>query len=168
MCSLRKTKSNKKKSGQTQPLKTTHRRLLMNNGEKMIEVIYTCAFVDTKALEQQLMEHGVERKKLQREIRDMHVTLEFRPEEVDESLFGTPVDIRVVGYGVNRENEGLLVEVSCAEKKVQELCEKVKVPHITLSVNKDGKPVNTRYVEFAPISSPFSIQGVYGAVRFRR
>lgn len=76
-------------------------------------------------------------------------------------------DESLLGIAAERPDEEMEAD-DCAEKKVQELCEKVKVPHITLSVSKDGKTVNTRYVEFAPISSPFSIQGVYGAVRFRR
>lgn len=131
----------------------------------MQKVVYTGAFVDSKDLALKLSEHGVIRSKLWREIQNTHVTFQFRPEEVDESLYGCPVDIRVVGYGVNPQNEGLLVEVSCANEAVQKLSEQVKVPHITLSVSEDGKPVNTRYVDFAPIEHPFVIRGVYDAFR---
>lgn len=129
-------------------------------------VIYTAAFVNAKELDQLLREHGVQRMKLDREIRDTHVTFQFRPQTVDESLFGSPVDIRVVGYGVNSQNEGLLVEIFCHNEKVQEIfCEHVELPHITLSVSEDGKPVNTRYVDFVQIEDPFTIQGVYDAFR---
>ena len=131
----------------------------------MSKVIYTGAFVDSKELEHKLEEYGVERTKLWRQIKDTHVTFQFRPADVDESLFGLPVDIRVIGYGVNTQNEGLLVEVTCANETVQKLCDKVEVPHITLSVSEDGKPVNTRYVGFAPIKTPFTIRGVYDASR---
>lgn len=131
----------------------------------MSKVIYTGAFVDSKELEHKLEEYGVERTKLWRQIKDAHVTFQFRPADVDESLFGLPVDIRVIGYGVNTQNEGLLVEVTCANETVQKLCDKVEVPHITLSVSEDGKPVNTRYVGFAPIKTPFTIRGVYDAFR---
>ncbi len=131
----------------------------------MSKVIYTGAFVDSKDLERKLEEYGVERTKLWRQIQDTHVTFQFRPKEVDETLFGLPVDIRVIGYGVNPQNEGLLVEVTCANETVQKLCDKVEVPHITLSVSEDGKPVNTRYVGFAPIKTPFIIRGVYDAFR---
>lgn len=131
----------------------------------MSKVIYTGAFVDSKDLERKLEEYGVERTKLWRQIQDTHVTFQFRPKEVDETLFGLPVDIRVIGYGVNPQNEGLLVEATCANETVQKLCDKVEVPHITLSVSEDGKPVNTRYVGFAPIKTPFIIRGVYDAFR---
>lgn len=131
----------------------------------MSKVIYTGAFIDAKELERQLEKHGVNRQKLWREIRDTHATFQFRPKEVDESLFGCPVDIRVIGYGVNAQNEGLLVEISCGNEKVQALCDQVEVPHITLSVSEDGKPVNTRYVDFAPVQNPFIVQGIYDAFR---
>lgn len=129
----------------------------------MQKVVYTGVFVDSKDLTHKLSMHGVKRTKLWREILNTHVTFQYRPETVDESLFGSPVDIRVVGYGVNSQNEGLLVEVICANKEVQKLCEQVAVPHITLSVSEDGKPVNTRYVDFVRIENPFVIQGVYNA-----
>lgn len=131
----------------------------------MSKVIYTGAFVDSKDLERKLEEYGVERTKLWRQIQDTHVTFQFRPKEVDETLFGLPVDIRVIGYGVNPQNEGLLVEVTCANETVQKLCDQVEVPHITLSVSEDGKPVNTRYVDFVPIKTPFTVRGVYDAFR---
>lgn len=129
----------------------------------MQKVVYTGVFVDSKDLTHKLSMHGVKRTKLWREIPNTHVTFQYRPETVDESLFGSPVDIRVVGYGANSQNEGLLVEVICANKEVQKLCEQVAVPHITLSVSEDGKPVNTRYVDFVRIENPFVIQGVYNA-----
>lgn len=131
----------------------------------MQKVVYTGVFVDSKDLTHKLSMHGVKRTKLWREIPNTHVTFQYRPETVDESLFGCPVYIRVVGYGVNSQNEGLLVEVICANKEVQKLCEQVAVPHITLSVSEDGKPVNTRYVDFVRIENPFVIQGVYNAFR---
>lgn len=132
----------------------------------MQKVVYTGVFVDSKDLTHKLSMHGVKRTKLWREIPNTHVTFQYRPETVDESLFGSPVDIRVVGYGANSQNEGLLVEIFCHNEKVQEIfCEHVEVPHITLSVSEDGKPVNTRYVDFFQIEDPFTIQGVYDAFR---
>lgn len=131
----------------------------------MNNVIYTGVFVNNKDLERLLEEHGVQRIKLWREIPNTHVTIQYRPEQVDESLFGNPVDVRVVGYGVNAQNEGLLVEIACANEEVQKLCKQIEVPHITLSVSKAGKPVNTRYVRFQPIQNPFTLSGVYEAYR---
>lgn len=128
-------------------------------------IIYTGVFVNAKDLERLLEEHGVMRTKLWREIPNTHVTIQYRPEQVDESLFGCSVDVRVVGYGVNGQNEGLLAELICANEKVKKLCERVEVPHITLSVSKTGKPVNTRYVRFQAVQNPFTISGVYEAYR---
>ena len=131
----------------------------------MSKVIYTGAFVDSKELERMLEKCGVERTRLWRQIENTHVTFQFRPKEADETLFGLPVDIRVIGYGVNSQNEGLLVEVTCADKTVQKLYDQVEVPHITLSVSEDGKSVNTRYIDFVSIKTPFTIRGVYDAFR---
>lgn len=129
----------------------------------MKKVIYTGVFVNAEELAKQLQESGLNRVAHEKEIEDTHVTFEFRPKVVDESLFGTPVDILVTGYGSDDENEGLSVRIMCQNQQVQEIGSSVEIPHITLSISRDGRAVNTRRLVFHPIETPFVIKGVYKA-----
>lgn len=90
-----------------------------------------------------------------------HVTFKYMPDKVDVKLFGTKVKVTVTGYGNNGENEGLKVSLSCENEVLNKMIEKIEVPHITLSVSKNGAAVNTRYVDFNDIPS-FEITGTYG------
>ena len=57
---------------------------------------------------------------------------------------GKKAVVEVVGYANGGKNEGVLVKVKAEDPQLQELFEKeVKVPHITISVAEDGKPVDT-------------------------
>lgn len=126
---------------------------------------YVGAFVDNEELAEKLEKNGVKRNILSRPIRGTHVTFQYRPKELDESLLGEVVNVRVVGYGCDGENEGVAVELSCENEKIRELSEKIEVPHITLSVSENGRPVNTRYLRFTPIERPFVVEGIYLAIR---
>lgn len=98
---------------------------------------------------------------LSRKIKTPHVTFEYMPKVVDETLFGKQVTFRVVGYACNKENEGYFVEFVDGPKEIKEQFEKIAVPHITLSVGQGGRPVNTRYLKFQPIK-PFEVKGIFG------
>ena len=128
-------------------------------------ILYVGAFVDSRELVEKLEKNGVERNILFRPVQKPHVTFQYRPKEIDESLLGEKVNIRVVGYGCDGENEGVAVELTCENEKVRKLSEKVKIPHITLSVSEDGRPANTRYLGFTPIERPFVVEGIYLAIR---
>ena len=95
-----------------------------------------------------------------------HITFEFGPETVDESLFGTEITVTVIGYGNNGENEGLKVTLTSDNDIINEMIKKIPVPHITLSVSENGKAVNTRYLDFTSIH-PFTIKGYYGGFELK-
>lgn len=99
--------------------------------------------------------------KLDTQIACPHVTHKYKPTEVNKSLFGQEVMFKVVGYGINEENEGLLVEVAQASDEMREALAEIEVPHITLSISKEGKAVNTRYLNFEPCT-PWYLSGFYG------
>ena len=103
--------------------------------------------------------------RLARVVQNPHVTFQYAPEQVDESLFGEKVHIRVVGYGKDGENEGLKVEVSAQERRLEELIHRIPVPHITLSISVSGAAVNTRYLNFDPVA-PVELIGVFGGWRW--
>ena len=48
---------------------------------------------------------------------------------------------------------------------MQEACDKLETPHITLSVSKDGRSENTAFLKFTPLEEPFEITGEYGLFR---
>ena len=123
--------------------------------------IYTGVFFDKEELLKKVEALGEER--LERVISDPHVTFQFRPETVATSLFGEKVTVKVIGYGNNGKNEGLLVEVFSDNNLLSAMAKEILVPHITLSVSADGKPVNTWSLCFREMREPFIIKGVFGA-----
>lgn len=98
---------------------------------------------------------------LWRKITVPHVTFVFEPDEVNEELFGEKIKVEAVGYGNNGINEGLKVKLYCENRAIAEIAEEIKVPHITLSVDKGGKTYDTRYLKFYDIE-PFALEGVFG------
>ena len=105
--------------------------------------------------------NGKEMGTLERQIEHPHVTFKYKPDFVDESLFSEEVTVTVTGYGNDGNNEGLLVEIHSDNQKIMKLAKEIAVPHITLSVSAQGKPVDTRYLEFEPIEH-FELVGTFG------
>lgn len=93
-----------------------------------------------------------------------HVTTAFKPKA--EQLFleriGKSAKIFAIGYGNNGENEGLLVRVEADNSDIQEVCDALDTPHITLSTSKSGQAKNTAFLEFVPLKSPIELTGDYG------
>jgi hypothetical protein len=90
-----------------------------------------------------------------------HMTILFHPENPDETLFGEIITMRVVGYGIDNENEGFLVEAFSDDPELQKLIDARDVLHITMSISENGKHRNTRNLHFEPIEV-FEISGRYG------
>lgn len=93
-----------------------------------------------------------------------HVTFLFEPDHVNEKLFGEKVWIKVIGYGNNGANEGLLVNIYAENKEILSMVEKIKVPHITLSIAENSRSYDTRYLDFYNID-PFMLEGIFGGYR---
>ena len=104
---------------------------------------------------------GLRSRKLHRQITFPHVTVLYMPEDALQPLFGTEAEITVTGYGCDGKNEGLEVTLHCADPVLQELIRQIPVPHITLSVSRSGKPVNTRFLQFSPVE-PITFRAVFG------
>ena len=125
----------------------------------MCEYEYVGCFFDydelTKAVKQ-LRQFPLECEKL-----SPHVTFEYKPSYVDTSLFGTVVFVKIIGYGNDGENEGVLVTLTCDNEELNRTIKKIKKPHITLSVSKKGKAVNTKLLDFKSVE-PIYISGYYG------
>ena len=87
-----------------------------------------------------------------------HITFVYGPESVPEELFGYPVSATVIGYGNDGRNEGLQVTLCSENPVLQEMIDRIPLPHITLAVSDDGEAVNTRYIPFSPVE-PFALTG---------
>lgn len=96
-------------------------------------------------------------------IQNPHVTFLYRPEIVNESLFGSCVEVTITGYGCDGNNEGVLVNLKIDQKELIELAQGIPVPHITLSLSDNADAVNTRYIHFEPVE-PITVQGIFGAM----
>ena len=122
--------------------------------------LYTGCFVSPEELFEKV-EH-LRWDPLEREIRTPHVTFVYQPKQVDDTLFGQPVDITIDGYGNDGYNEGVAVTLTAENPAIMELYEEIDVPHITLAVSQEGKPVDTWDLDFEPVE-PLHIRGIFGA-----
>ena len=125
-------------------------------------VIYNGLFIDENEKKKLL---ALGKTHLSKIIADPHVTLFFKPgsEKEYRKLWGKKAVVEVVGYANDGKNEGVLVKVKAEDPQLQELFEKeVKVPHITISVAKDGKPVDTAKLDFHPCE-PTKLEATFGA-----
>ena len=145
-----------------------------NSSEGAKPVHYLALFVDKDCLDQ-AMEHldrpGLEGKK---PIEATHLTLAYKPDQKDvpRELFGTKFVLVADGYGYDGENEALRVHLepdTGADDFDQEAFDRIQkilddrgiTNHITLSVSKDGKAVNSKNLDFKPIE-PFRVGCVLG------
>ena len=125
-----------------------------------MEIIYTGWFVSPDTLYDAVRDFAPNR--LERPTESPHVSLEFRPPEVNTALLGSPARLTVTGYANDGENEGISVTVEQDEPSLAaQLCT-LSCPHITLSVSADGKPVNTARLHFRPVP-PRTLTGMFGA-----
>lgn len=121
--------------------------------------IYVGCFIRLRDFQNAIKE--IRTTPLENDIQDPHITFAYKPIEVDQSLFGTPIQIIIVGYGNDGENEGLKVQLSSSEPRMQKMIDELDTPHITIAVSNEGKPVNTKRLTFEGIQ-PIELTGKYG------
>ena len=90
-----------------------------------------------------------------------HVTFQYRPQDVDQGLFGQRIQVEIAGYGNDGRNEGLCVRIFAPVPKFQAMLRGIERPNIKLTVSREGEAVNTRELEFSEIT-PVRITGIYG------
>lgn len=124
-------------------------------------IIYTGCFIKYRELKRKTKHLCL--KHLDRVITTPHITFEYHPNQIDRTLFGEKVKITVTGYGNNGRNEGLKVTLRIENPILNEIYERIEVPHITLSVSNDSKSVDTKDLLFEEIE-PFELTGVFGGL----
>lgn len=127
-----------------------------------MQIEYIGCFFDPEAL--QRIPITERQGPLYRAIASPHVTFDYFPKEVPVSSFGKPVTVKVVGYGCDGINEALKVELVDLPQELHGLGSKIPVPHITLSVAENGKPVDSRFLSFRP-TEPHLLKGIFGGMR---
>lgn len=86
--------------------------------------------------------------KLEKTVVNQHCTLGFKNGYIPEAL-GEEVVLYATAYGNDGTNEGLRVEsIVCKNKELKERFAALEVPHVTLSVSANSKPVNTAKLAF--------------------
>lgn len=86
---------------------------------------------------------------LEKDVLMKHITTEFKPVNTHKHLYGAYASFSVTGYGNDGENEGYSVEmVDCDKEELLDIYKNIKIPHVTLSTGKKGKPVDTARLTF--------------------
>lgn len=96
-----------------------------------------------------------------------HVTFKFRPKDIPVDLLGQEMKFKVVGYGNDGKNEGLLVKLvyeTFEHGKAKELYSKIKIPHITVSVSEISRARYTSDLDFINIDNNIIISGRFGVM----
>lgn len=106
---------------------------------------------------------SIRKDKKEKQIELPHITLKYKPEIIDESLFGKEVRVIITGYGSNNNNEGVSVEIEelSADEKIRRMFSEIAVPHITLSISKNGKAVETKYLQFNTLKKKIYLKGTF-------
>jgi hypothetical protein len=94
---------------------------------------------------------------LKRVVHNPHITFEFKPTTLPEEIIFEIFSVKVIGYGNDGQNEGLLIELPSDLKKYYK---GQSVVHITLSTDKKGKPVDTGKIPYKLFPNSFEVEGV--------
>ena len=112
--------------------------------------------------------HSLEKTTLTRENDKLHCTFKYRPQK--EEIFNNIIDkefaVYLTGYANDGQNNGFQIslpkELENYYINYDEELNKLKIPHITASLSKGAKAVNTKNLEFIPLEKPIKIVGKFG------
>ncbi len=110
-----------------------------------------------------------ERSPLEKRVSNFHCTFKFRPkdEEIFDEIVGEDVNVMVIGYGCDGKNSGYEVVLPGYIQKYylnydKNNPEKLTTSHITISLAKGARAVDTKNLEFSPLYRPFVLRGRFG------
>lgn len=133
---------------------------------------YEAVFLDKEDVEKAFIEASDNYPKYEFVPENFHVTTSYMPETKNEELYGAPVTVHIIGYAcgtvqdkeedITSENEGLLVELSSTDDKMQALIDSIdKTWHITGSYT--GAARYTNQLDFSDCTPvDITIEGVFG------
>ena len=99
----------------------------------------------------------------------IHCTFKYEPKnhEIFDDIVGNTYEVKLISYGYDDNNSGFEIELPKKLLKYYINYEesnnnKLKVPHITASISKNAKAVNTKNLQFKPLAKPYTIKGKFG------
>ncbi len=96
--------------------------------------------------------------------KDLHVTMRRFPKKENKELFGKKYQIKVIGYGTDNQNSGLLIELPHNLLPYYENLDKngsIIKPHITTSMSLGASQKNTKNLDFKLLDNPFYVEAIY-------
>ena len=98
---------------------------------------------------------------LENVIENQHIT--FIPpgsnKKLSEQLLGGYYDFKIIGYANDGQNEGVLIELP---EELKQFYHNENPPHITVSLAKGAKAVNTGKLNFELFPVPFNVKVQFG------
>ena len=140
----------------------------------MSRVSYQAIFLYEEYIKKLIAAQG---EKLPKIPRNMHCTFKFNPgdteiETFSKKVLGKKVKMKVIGYASDGKNSGFQVELDPETETAYTNAHTIEnggiprvektIPHITVSMSEDAKPVDTGKLHFMPLEEPFEITGVGG------
>ncbi len=113
--------------------------------------------------------HSLEENSLERDINELHCTFKYHPSEneIFDDIVGKDFEVYLIGYGNDGNNSGFEVKLPNYLKKYYinfyyKNPEVLSMPHITTSLAKGAKAVNTKNLKFEPLEEPIKVVGKFG------
>ena len=108
-----------------------------------------------------------EKVRLEKRSTNFHCTFRYKPEDMSvfNEVIGEEAELTLTGYACDGENSGYKVKLDEVIEKYflnTDDSGKLQVPHITTSLSKDGKAVNTMNLEFENFEQPIVVRGRFG------
>ena len=100
--------------------------------------------------------------------RPLHITMSTTPKK---ELYGKTVQIKVIAYGSDGQNNGFQVELPIELQNIYQNKEENGTeitPHITTSMSLGASAKNTKNLEFKKIDYPFFIEATYSNISLQQ
>lgn len=102
--------------------------------------------------------------KLENRIDMPHITVYYKPSEPHTIYYGQKGRFELYEYGCDDNNEGYKVRcVGCDSILVPHILKEVDVPHVTISVSNNGRPKDTKNLNFVACE-PYVYEAIFGAM----
>ena len=99
----------------------------------------------------------------------IHCTFKYNPkdDEIFDDIVGNTYEIKLIGYGCDGKNSGFEIELPEELLKyyinyAEEDPNKLEGPHITTSLARGTKAMNTKKLNFIPLDKTYTIKGKFG------
>ena len=97
----------------------------------------------------------------------LHCTFKYHPteKEIFNNLVGEYFDIYLVGYGNDGKNSAFMIDLPEELKEYYinyDTDNKLKIPHITVSLSEDATANDSKDLNFKKLTKPIKVRGRFG------